>query len=1260
MTTLLRDVIDIPEHAGAEDYVLRLTDSVGHSVAQRTIDEYVVTPALRESFDTALGLVGESLRSGISRGAFLSGSFGSGKSHFMAVLYALLEQEPAARAKVALQPVIAKHDHDLADRRILPLAFHLLGADSMEQALFTGYLRQIRARHPQAPLPAVHKSGKLLDDADGIRASMGDEKFFQRLNQGQSASSSSAEPDPWSALLGPDSGEWNAGSYDKARAAEPANGERLKLTSALTNTMFTGYVDAAEYVDLDVGLAAISTHAKGLGYDAVVLFLDELVLWLAFAVQDREFFRRESQKLTKLVESSTGTRAIPLVSFVARQMDLRRWFADAGASGAEQEALDRAFKHQEGRFATITLGDANLPFVAQQRLLRPKDEGARDILNAAFKTIDRRPAVWDVLLDGVNTDTNNRGSDEQAFKLTYPFSPALISTLRSLASVMQRERTALKVMQQMLVDRRQSLTVDDLLPVGDSFDYIVLGGDALDTEAAALFKSASRLYEEKFLPLLRRNNEVDAVAIHGDPAALPDGFRADDRLVKTLLLSAVAPNVPALKALTGARLASLNHGSIVSPLPGGEASTVLAKVRAWAREVPELHIDGSELNPTIRVQLADVDYESIVERAKGEDNEGRRRELIKTLISDSLGIDLGHADLQNAYGRDVIWRGSRRRVEVIFGNVRDSSWLSDDHFRANPGTWRIIIDHPFDEQGHSGGEDFERLDKLTARNFQSPTIVWLPRFLSEERMHSLSRLVILNWLLDGPGDRWQSHADHLNEEGRAVAKNILESNRNTMRRNVEDAIQQAYGAASMRSGTVIDDPGHLQTLISLDRSFDPKDPTGATLGAAFEHLVGQAFDATYPGHPRFEPEDQEVKVPQLKIVAAHIARAAADKERRVELQGDQFAVRRIAGPLGVGTASEMHYILGDDRFAWGSQIERAIGRRENDGTTADAPISINELRGWIDAVEPKQGLRPEVSDLVIITWAALRQRAWYQHGVPLPAVPDPGSLQPSMELRTQPLPSPNAWSDAVTLAASMLGITVSPHMTAPTVAEFVAKVKDDVTALSMPATELVSVLESAYARIGLAIEPAPVRLVTARATAALMRRLKHLNGVDVVSALAESGLDESATAAGRSLKSAEAVTRAISSFDWTRLSPLLEALNGEGRARDDAAAAITRVRDALASDEVVKSAMRALQEAEEDSWTWLRRQPSPAPSPQPPAPAPAPAPANEPEAQQQDPVAIHTVTRRAGESGDVTVDQLRAFLSSHAKVDVDVTWKVRE
>ena len=43
---LLRELIDIPERAGADDYVLRLTEGVGEGRLEQTIEDYVVTPAL--------------------------------------------------------------------------------------------------------------------------------------------------------------------------------------------------------------------------------------------------------------------------------------------------------------------------------------------------------------------------------------------------------------------------------------------------------------------------------------------------------------------------------------------------------------------------------------------------------------------------------------------------------------------------------------------------------------------------------------------------------------------------------------------------------------------------------------------------------------------------------------------------------------------------------------------------------------------------------------------------------------------------------------------------------------------------------------------------------------------------------------------------------------------------------------------------------------------------------------------------------------
>lgn len=128
MSVLLRDVLTIPKRWGTEDYVLRLTDSVGAARVAQTLAEYVVTPALAETFDAALGLVAEAMTAGISRGAFLSGSFGSGKSHFMAILHALLRHDRAARAKAELQEVIARHDDVLLDKNVLPLATATLAA----------------------------------------------------------------------------------------------------------------------------------------------------------------------------------------------------------------------------------------------------------------------------------------------------------------------------------------------------------------------------------------------------------------------------------------------------------------------------------------------------------------------------------------------------------------------------------------------------------------------------------------------------------------------------------------------------------------------------------------------------------------------------------------------------------------------------------------------------------------------------------------------------------------------------------------------------------------------------------------------------------------------------------------------------------------------------------------------------------------------------------------------------------------------------
>ena len=186
------------------------------------------------------------------------------------------------------------------------------------------------------------------------------------------------------------------------------------------------------------------------------------------------------------------------------------------------------------------------PTWRNRRLLRRRADNpeAELVLRDAFARLDRRPDIWDVLLDGINTDDRHRGADEEAFRLTYPFSPALVSTLRDLASVMQRERTALKVMQQMLVDRRDTLTVDDVMPVGDSFDYIV-------SRLPAARRAGGRAVPVRERALPGQAAPADPAPTTGSPrptrptrAGCRPRSAPHDRLAKTLLLSAVAPRGP--------------------------------------------------------------------------------------------------------------------------------------------------------------------------------------------------------------------------------------------------------------------------------------------------------------------------------------------------------------------------------------------------------------------------------------------------------------------------------------------------------------------------------------------------------------------------------------------------------------------------------------------------------------------------------------------------------------------------------------------
>jgi hypothetical protein len=1160
--TLLRDVITIPEQVQAGDYVLKLTEGVER--LDETLGEYVVTPALARAFDAALGLVEVGVTSGRSQASFLHGSFGSGKSHFMAVLHAVLGGDPRARGLAGLGDAVARHDGALQDRRFLRLTYHLIGARSLEQAVLGSFVEQVRRLHPDAALPAVHRTDALFADAERLRGQIGDEDFLAGLNGGSGAGGG---------VWGTFAGRWTPESYERALTAPPEDPDRGRLADAIVRTYYRSFTEVAEYVDLDTGLRVMAEYAKGLGYDAVVLFLDELVLWLASRLANRDFVANEGAKVAKLVESADARRPIPLVSFIARQRDLRDFFGESGL-GAQQVAISDTFRWWEDRFDKIVLGDENLPYIAERRLLRPRDDAARKVLDEAFARIDRRPEIWNTLLDGVNTSDAHRGADQAAFRRTYPFSPALVSTVRAVSGAMQRERTALKVMQQVLVEQRSELTVDDVVPVGDVFDYVVEGQTALTPEMERHFAAARRLYHEKLRPMLLREHRLDEDSARG--AGYRHPFCADDRIAKTLLLSALVPGVPALRDLDARRLAALNHGTIASPLPGEEATTVLAKVRAWQPQVPEIQLGGDLLNPTITVRLADVDYQGVLDRVRHVDNLGARRRLLRELVWRSLGIR-HEESLFGVQEHPLVWRASKRTVEVVFGNVRDTAEIPDDLLSHGGERWRVVIDYPFDEEGRSPVNDLARIDTLKAAGATSLTVVWIPRFLTQQRLDDLGRLVLLDYLLGGSGERFDANADHLSATDRVQARAILENLQASIRERLLGLLQQAYGAAAPVPGDIDLAGGQDRVLVSLDPSFPPQEPVGATLEAAFRNLADQMLKHIYPAHPDFQPDSPELRPAELRKVLGYVESARQQPNGRVPVESaDRALLRRICAPLGLGELYESVYVLDPaSSFPWRNRFAQQLGR---DG--ADGPVGVGRLRTWTDA-DAKRGLDKLVANLVIAAWAAVTDRVWYRYGAPVVPAPQLEQITDELELREQALPNADVWDRAVRRAGALLGVPGNPFRTAANVAELARRVREEARRLSFPARELVHLLEAHAGLLGLSPADPSGRLATARAAARLVHDLEQaVDGTALVTVLDAARLPANEQVVARSLRKAGGVAAALSGARWE----LLDALAGlEDDRREAGKAVLAALADAGRLDEFQTGLAAALDAAESDA-----------------------------------------------------------------------------
>ena len=1200
------ELFDLPEHVGANDFVLKLTEAIARP--ETTVKDYVVTDQLRRCFDDALALVKDAIGTHRSTGAYLHGSFGTGKSHFMAMLYLLLSNDTRARSLPDLAEVVAKHEWT-AGKRFLLVPYHMIGAETVEERVLGGYLDRMHELHPDAPPPGLYDADAMMGNALKLREQFGDEAFFRALNE-------SAADDGWG-----DAARWHDASFAAAAKADARSRERSELVGALAHSLMPGARHTVATVDLDTGLALISQHAKSLGYDAVILFLDELILWLASRAADAAWLTREGPKLAKLVESGNANRPVPIISFVARQRAIRELIGKAGL-GSQQALVEEALEWWEKRFSTITLEDRNLATIARRRLLKPKNEAARQLIEAEFAGITK---LGNSVIDTIVTSKSDSGQ----FRELYPFTPALVEVLITVPSALQRERTVLNVMAQILVKARNRMRLGDLVPVGELFVEMRDGYDPFGIALKQQFDNARKLWERKLRPLI----ESEAGASYDDLDKLPPDqpkarmLRAHERIAGTLILAGLAPDLEPLRGLTGPRLAALNYGSLRPFLPGTEGREALTLCRRWVSSgIGEIRVGpGAESQATLSVQLTSVDIESILGNAKHEDSHGNRLLKATDLFFAEMEMDSAR---QYPLNYRLTWRGTPRTCEISILNVREAG---ERELAPSGEDWHLVIDLPIDRDQHTPQDDLAQFRRVESR-IAAPmkTLIWLPTFLSERTRSELGRYAILDYLLKG--EKLREYSQHLSALEREEARAVMDSMKRELEVRLRNAIRSAYGVGKPESGA-LDEASRLDPadqFLSLDRDLQLQPPSAGTLIDAARRLIRQALDHEFPGHPQFNEDEIKLGRKYIETAYTEVLAALRDPEGRKATDKEiRKQIRPLLEPLRLAHVTEQHTVPMRD---WLDHFDRK--EHEHGG-----PVTVGKLRTWLD--EPRRmGLPRELQDLIILVYAAQSNRSFRDAFGP--ADPAIGRLRDEWKLEPQELPPQEIWDVARERASTLFGKPASPLCSATNLDKLAAEVITEADVRRANVHQLVESLRR--------VVPADAdRMKTAIACVRLIDRLDpKLKPIEVVKRIHAAEIATSLTAMERAMAYASTVVTAIEHANW----PLFEGL----KSVPAGAHILARLNEALENDEHVFHLADRLRECSGDAARLLLER---APVPPPPPP---PVETVTPVQREVRPSGKQTVSRVKKHSASLadTLGELQRVADDYPNAEIDIEWEIRE
>jgi hypothetical protein len=899
MILTIRDAFDLPsaEDLTALGFVVRLSDAQGNDAITKLVQDYVLTPKVKEELPGIL----QSLRTAIDRredyGRFVLGSFGSGKSHFMSMLGLLAEDHDAAWKKVsnAISGLDGEHRRWMVDARILVVRIHMLtmsrsGPDAgFDRAVFDSF-NEALTRRGKEPAAFVHVDG-VIEEARREAADYGD-AFWRKLE-----------------LAG------IVGSRDDFEAlAQGAAQDREDLARAYLEWKGRDPSTAGLNPNFADGLQRLALHAKSQGFGAVLFLIDELLLWLG-EKQTHEF-RQAINQLNTIVDHSDGQRAIPLVCFFAKQRNIREFFPDM----VQEDALHQHIDHHSKRFEPMELRDVELRHICKERVLKR-----------------RHAAEVQVVVDSLAREHKNvlpavlQNADVGYLQDVYPFHPALIEMLIDVSSLMQRERTALRLLYELLVIHYPSLELGKLLPVGCAFDALFPEGGVEGSKRTADLKAVHQLYYVRFQPGI--------AAMAAESASDFDEGRKHtlEQIIKTALLAEVSPRLKG-QSLTVERLVRLNDADVAAgELDRTRMSMVFQDLVELSRKVPALQVTGTGKTAIITITLQGVNFDEILNRARTRvENEHARRKTFFTLLKEVLQLQ-GKKGFTEAEGNDgayvASWRKTDRKGSVAIGNIRELSY--GDFKPKNGEEFRILIDYPWDQPGHTVEEDRQKADKVRRSEGRSPTICWLPRHFSSNELAVMQDLSACELVTQASAD--DDLFGHLSPTDRQQVQERANRQAATLKNNLVEKLKDIYKDSA--------------EAFALIDGIDSRVQEREDLGKNLDEFARALLDRLYPEHPVFA---MEPKPDALRVLCGWMVEASERPGDWVPFDDKQGKILRTIGlPFELVEVGERKARL---------RVDTRYIKTVQEKATGDS-VSWEDIDG---ALEKRFGLLPACRNLFLV------------------------------------------------------------------------------------------------------------------------------------------------------------------------------------------------------------------------------------------------------------------------------------------------------